>query len=73
MAKTEEKNEAQPETAVEYVAQDVFWYGPKLIEKDDTLELTPTQAQYYVPHLLKPKEPKAAPKSAAKAQDEKSG
>ncbi len=46
----------------DYVVQSPFWYGTRLLEKGDPISLTDAQAKYYVPHQLKLKDAKQAPK-----------
>ncbi len=36
-----------------YVLQRSSWIGPHLKQKDDEVEMTEAEAQYYVPHVLK--------------------
>lgn len=48
-----------------YVLQRASWIGPHLKQKDDEVEMTEAEAQYYVPHVLKKKsEARSADKPA---------
>lgn len=56
-----------------YVLQCSSWIGPHLKQKDDEVEMTEAEAQYYVPHVLKKKsETRSASKVAAKSNKDKS-
>ena len=51
-----------------YVVQTTTWIGPHLKQPADEVEMTEAQAQYYVPHILKPKaEPEPEPGSDTKS------
>lgn len=49
-----------------YVLQTGSWIGPHLKKKDDEVEMTEAEAQYYVPHVL---QKKADTRSASKPAD----
>ncbi len=56
-----------------YVLQRASWIGPHLKQKDDEVEMTEAEAQYYVPHVLKKKsETRSASEAAPKSNKDKS-
>lgn len=36
-----------------YTVQEDAWFGPVFKEKDDEVQMTEAEAEYYVPHVLK--------------------